>query len=281
MAHPTARRWLSKQLLESDMSLAPSSVPTRPVALVTGARRGIGRAIALGLAQSGFDVALADLTLSDELRSAAAQVAGLGVRGVALKGDLADLGSHAPLLDAAEQALGRIDCLVNNAGVSVLSRGDLLDVTPEAYDHCLDINTRGTFFLTQAFAKRLLSSGAGAHHRSIVTITSSNAQAVSIQRGEYCVSKAALSMVSSLFAVRLGGQGIGVYEVVPGLVETEMSLASKARYDAEIERGWLVNPRWGRPEEVAKVVATLAQGLLPYTVGQAIKVDGGMLIHRY
>lgn len=162
----------------------------------------------------------------------------------------------------------------------MLSRGDLLDVTPEAYDHCQDINTRGTFFLTQAFAKRLLARAPGPHHRSIVTITSSNAQAVSIQRGEYCVSKAALSMVSSLFAVRLGGEGIGVYEVVPGLIETEMSSVSKSRYDADIERGWLVNARWGRPEEVARVVSTLAQGLLPYTVGQAIKVDGGMLINR-
>ena len=148
-------------------------------------------------------------------------------------------------------------------------------------DHCLQINTRGTFFLTQAFARRLLQRPATAAHRSIVTITSSNAQAVSIQRGEYCVSKAALSMVSALFAVRLGAAGVGVYGVIPGLIDTEMSSVSKSRYDADIERGWLVNPRWGRPQEVARAVSTLAQGLLPYTVGQQIKVDGGMLINRY
>ena len=264
----------------------PSATLSRPVALVTGARRGIGRAIALRLAATGFDVALSDITLSDELQAVADEVSALGGRAATLACDLADVQSHGRLLDAAEAALGPLACLVNNAGVSVLVRGDLLDVTPEAYDHCLRVNTRGTFFLTQAFARRLLARApshppASGPHRSIVTITSSNAQAVSVSRGEYCVSKAALSMVSNLFAVRLGEAGIGVYEVMPGLIETEMSSVSKARYDAEVERGWLVLPRWGQPEEVGRVVATLAQGLLPYTVGQAIRVDGGMLINRY
>jgi NAD(P)-dependent dehydrogenase (short-subunit alcohol dehydrogenase family) len=255
--------------------------PRRSAAIVTGARRGIGAAIALGLGAAGFDVALTDLAPSDELESVAQRIRELGARALTVVGDLADVASHEALLDTAEAGLGPLDCLVNNAGVSVLARGDLLEVTPEAYDHCLRINTRGTFFLTQAFAKRLLLRPAAAGHRSIVTITSSNAEAVSVQRGEYCISKAALSMVSSLFAVRLGEAGIGVYEVVPGLIETEMSSVGKARYDAEIARGWLVNPRWGRPEEVARAVTTLAQGLLPYTVGQRIKVDGGMLINKY
>jgi NAD(P)-dependent dehydrogenase (short-subunit alcohol dehydrogenase family) len=201
--------------------------------------------------------------------------------GVAFAADLADLSAHERLLDDAERALGPLDCLVNNAGVSVLDRGDLLDVTPDAYDHCLNVNTRGTFFLTQAYARRQVRRPAGRAHRSIVTITSSNARAVSVHRAEYCVSKAALSMVSSLFAVRLGGAGIGVYEVQPGLIETPMSSVSKARYDGDISRGWLVDRRWGQPEDVARVVTTLAQGLLPYTVGQRIAVDGGMLIQKY
>jgi NAD(P)-dependent dehydrogenase (short-subunit alcohol dehydrogenase family) len=264
---------------EGGIGAAPAA--RRPAALVTGARRGIGRAIALTLAEAGFDVAITDLAPSPELEDVAARLRDLGARAVAIAGDLADVAAHAALLDTAEAALGPLDCLVNNAGVSVQVRGDLLEVTPEAYDHCLQVNTRGTFFLTQAFAQRLLRRPAASQHRSIVTITSSNAEAVSIERAEYCVSKAALAMVSALFAVRLGAAGIGVYEVVPGLIETEMSAASKPRYDAEIERGWLVNPRWGRPEEVARVVSTLAQGLLPYTVGQRIKVDGGMLINRY
>jgi len=257
------------------------SPPSRPAALVTGARRGIGRAIALTLARSGFDLVLSDLENSDELQQVVDDVKTLGVRAAAVPADLAEVSAHGDFLARAEAAIGRIHCLVNNAGVSAPSRGDLLDVTPEAFDHCLRINTRGTFFLTQAFARGLLNQTETTHHRSIITITSSNAQAVSIRRAEYCVSKAALAMVSSLFAVRLGEQGIGVYEVVPGLIETDMSSVSKAHYDTEIERGWLVLPRWGRPEEVGRTVSTLALGLLPYTVGQAIKVDGGMLIHRY
>lgn len=263
------------------MSSTSCHPPPRPTALVTGARRGIGKAIALALAGSGFDLVLSDLQESDELHEVGDAVKAMGARAAVVRGDIADVPSHADFLDCAEAAAGRLDCLVNNAGVSVLSRGDLLEVTPEAFDHCLHTNTRGTFFLTQAFARRLLDHPAPSHHRSIITITSSNAQAVSVQRAEYCVSKAALSMVSSLFAVRLGEAGIGVYEVVPGLIETEMSSVSKSRYDAEIARGWLVTPRWGTPEEVGRAVSTLALGLLPYTVGQAIKVDGGMLIHRY
>ena len=259
----------------------PHTAARRPVALVTGARRGIGRAIALALADAGYDLAVGDLVDSPELAAVVASVRERGARAVGVVGDIADIGSHDALLDTAEAALGPLDCLVNNAGVSVRLRGDLLDITPEAYDHCLDTNTRGTFFLTQACARRLLPRAANGAHRSIVTITSSNAEAVSVQRGEYCVSKAALSMVSALFAVRLAEAGIGVYEVMPGLIETEMSAASKTRYDAEIARGWLAVPRWGRPEEVARTVATLATGQLPYTVGQRIRVDGGILIHRY
>jgi NAD(P)-dependent dehydrogenase (short-subunit alcohol dehydrogenase family) len=269
----------------STPSRPPGRPPSRPVALVTGAQRGIGRAIALRLAGAGFDLALADVRLSDDLKAVAGQVTALGVRAATFAFDLADVNGHTTLLDAAEAALGPLDCLVNNAGVSVLVRGDLLDVTPEAWDHCLQINTRGTFFLTQAFARRLLARDEAQPkpgvHRSIVTITSTNAQAVSISRGEYCVSKAALAMVSQLFAVRLGEAGIGVYEVQPGLIETEMSAVAKPRYDALVASGWLVQPRWGQPDEVGRVVATLAQGLLPYTVGQAIRVDGGMLIHKY
>lgn len=248
---------------------------------MTGAQRGIGRAIALALGKTAFDLVLSDREETEALHRVADEARQAGARTAVLAADIADVPGHETLLDRAEAAAGPLHCLVNNAGVSVLARGDLLDVTPTAYDHCLQVNTRGTFFLTQAFARRLLAHPPGPHHRSIVTITSSNARSVSIERGEYCVSKAALSMVSALFAVRLGGAGIGVYEVQPGLIDTGMSAVSRARYDAEIERGWLVQPRWGHPEEIGLVVSTLAQGLLPYTVGQVIRVDGGMSINKY
>jgi NAD(P)-dependent dehydrogenase (short-subunit alcohol dehydrogenase family) len=251
-------------------------------ALITGARGGIGRAIALALAGEGFDVAVCDLALSGDLESVARQAAAKGVTAQAIAGDISDLAAHERLLDEAESAIGPLTCLINNAGVSVMSRGDLLDVTSESYDRCQSVNTRGTFFLTQAFARRLLARDRdpGLHH-AIVTISSANAIAVSIARGEYCVSKAGVSMVSKLFAARLADHGIGVYEIQPGFIETAMTAPSKAKYDALIDQGLTVIKRFGTPEEVGRIAATLALGLLPYTSGQAIQADGGLLTVRY
>jgi NAD(P)-dependent dehydrogenase (short-subunit alcohol dehydrogenase family) len=251
-------------------------------ALVTGAAGGIGRAIAEALAEAGFAVAVHDREPSAVLDKAAAAVAARGAAVVALAADLADLATHEELLGAAEAALGPLTTLVNNAGVSVLSRGDLLDVSVDSYDRCQAVNTRGTFFLTQAFARRLLALAAPEGvQRSIVTITSANAVGVSINRGEYCVSKAGLSMASRLFAARLGGVGIGVYEIQPGVIETTMTAPSMASYRARIEDGLTVIPRVGQPAEVARVVVTCATGGLPYTVGQAIRVDGGLVESRF
>jgi NAD(P)-dependent dehydrogenase (short-subunit alcohol dehydrogenase family) len=140
---------------------------------------------------------------------------------------------------------------------------------------------RGTFFLSQAFAKRLLAQPQKLVHRSIINISSANVSAVSIARGEYCVSKAAVSMTSKLFAARLSNEGIGVYEIQPGFIETDMTAPAKAKYDKMIEEGLTVIKRFGQPEDVARVASTMAQGLLPYTVGQAIQVDGGLLTVRY
>ena len=249
-------------------------------ALVTGARRGIGRAIALALADGGFDVAVMDVAPSDELSAVAAEISAKGRKATAVAGDISNIDDHTRVLDEAEAAIGPLTTLVNNAGVSVMSRGDLLDVTAESYDRCLDINTRGTFFLTQAFARRLLNVKTDAH-RSIVTVSSANAVAPSINRGEYCVSKAGVSMVSKLFAARLGDDGIGVYEIQPGFSETDMTAPSKARYDGLIEGGLTVIRRWGKPEEVARIAVTLASGLLPYTTGQIIQADAGLLTVRY
>lgn len=249
-------------------------------AVVTGARRGIGRAIALALADAGFNVAVVDLERTDELIAASREIAAKGRRSVAVAGDIARIESHRALLDEAESVLGPLTTLINNAGVSVMNRGDLLDVTPESYDRCLDVNTRGTFFLTQEFARRLLKVKTP-EHRSIVTVSSANAVAPSIARGEYCVSKAGVSMMSKLFAARLSNDGIGVYEIQPGFIETDMTAPSKAKYDALIEGGLTVIKRFGTPEEVARIAVTLATGLLPYTTGQIIQADAGLLTVRY
>ena len=250
----------------------------RQRAFVTGARRGIGRAIALALAGGGFDVAVNDVADSEELRATVGELSAHGVKSIAVIGDISDLASHRAMLEKAEAALGPLTTLVNNAGVSVFNRGDLLDVSPESYDRCLNVNTRGTFFLTQEFAKRLKPS---TNHRSIVTISSANAIGVSISRGEYCISKAGVSMMSKLFAARLSNDGVGVYEIQPGFIETDMTAPSKAKYDKLIDEGLTVIKRFGTPEEVGRIALTLAQGLLPYTTGQIIQADAGLLTVRY
>ncbi len=250
------------------------------VAIVTGAQRGMGKAIALALADNGFDVAVVDLEITPALKEVETNLLAKGVKAVALACDISNIEHHKTMLEAAETALGPVTTLVNNAGVSVKSRGDLLDVTPDAYDFCLNINTRGTFFLTQRFAKRVRDSVTPCH-RSIITITSANASAVSIARGEYCISKAGASMMSKLFAARLSDEDIGVYEIQPGFIDTDMVAPAKAKYDALIENGMTVIKRFGTPAEVGRIVVTLATGLLPYTSGQAIQADGGLLTVRY
>lgn len=256
---------------------------TRPVALVTGAQRGIGRASAVALAKAGFDIAVNDLGPGPALDETASLVEAEGAAAAAIAGDIADLDGHEALLEAVDDRLGRHDCLVNNAGVSAFERGDLLNVSRESYDHCLDINLRGTFFLTQAFARRLFYSTRpdGGVHRSIITISSANAVAPSVNRGEYCISKAGLSMMVKLFALRLAEVGVGVYEIRPGVIETDMTAPVKADYSARIEAGLTPIPRWGQPEDIAQTVATMAQGLLPFTVGEAVHVDGGLVLPRF
>lgn len=256
----------------------------RPVAIVTGAARGIGRACALALGAAGFNVVLADLPAGADgpLGDVERECCGLGVEAAAVAVDVARLDQHAHLIAAATGRWGRLDCLVNNAGVGVMQRGDVLDVTVESFDRCIGVNTRAVFFLSQAVARHMLSQGEiGGQHRSIVNITSSNAVAVSIARGEYCVSKCASSMTTRVFAVRLAGAGIGVYEVRPGIIETDMTLPVKDRYDRAIAEGLVPAMRWGYPADVASTARCMAEGKLVYTVGQAVTVDGGLTVPRF
>jgi NAD(P)-dependent dehydrogenase (short-subunit alcohol dehydrogenase family) len=245
------------------------------VALVTGARRGIGRAIALRLAASGFDVAVNDVAADAEGEAVVADIEAMGRRAMLAPLDIAAIDGHAAMLDRIEAALGPVGCLVNNAGVSVLNRGDLLDASEESWDRCLDINLKGTFFLTQQVARRMLVKP-GEGPRSIVTISSISAEVVSTSRGEYCIAKAGLAMLTKLFALRLAESGIGVYEVRPGIIRTSMTEGSAARLDQLIEDGISPIRRWGEPADVAEAVAVLAEGRLPFTVGQVVTVDGGL-----
>jgi 3-oxoacyl-[acyl-carrier protein] reductase len=256
----------------------------RPTAIVTGAIRGIGRACAIALAKAGFNILLNDLPAQDDSSFSQALVEEIresGVESMFFGRDVGDIDQHSSLLEAAHSRWGRIDCLVNNAGVGVAKRGDLLEVTSESFNRCIRVNTKAVFFLSQTVARHMLQGGEiGGQHRSIINITSSNAVAVSISRGEYCVSKCASSMITRLFAVRLAPEGIGVYEVRPGIIETEMTRPVKDRYDALIGEG-VPAKRWGFPDDVAATVCSMAEGRLRYTVGQAVAVDGGLTIPRF
>jgi 3-oxoacyl-[acyl-carrier protein] reductase len=257
---------------------------TKPTAVVTGALRGIGRECAIALAKSGFNVLLNDLAIADNAvlsQQLVAEIGDSGTESMFFACDVADLQQHMPLIDAAAARWGRIDCLVNNAGVGVAKRGDLLEVTSESFDHCIRVNTKAVFFLSQAVARHMLKQGKiGGQHRSIINITSSNAAAVSISRGEYCVSKCASSMTTRLFGVRLAAEDIGVYEVRPGIIDTDMTRHVKDKYDAVIADS-VPARRWGFPADVAVTVCSMAEGRLTYTVGQAITVDGGLTIPRF
>lgn len=257
----------------------------RPVAIVTGSFRGIGRACAQELARAGFNLLLNDRE-NDENREIAPRIerelADLGADSLPLLGDVAHLDLHQAMVDAAIARWGRVDCLVNNAGVPARRRDDLLDVEPESFDECFRVNTRAVFFLSQAVARQmLLSASQCGSHRSIINITSSNAKAVSVTRGEYCVSKAASSMTTKLFAIRLASAGIGVYEVRPGIIETDMTRPAKAHYDKVIGEHLVPAERWGHPVDVASTVVCMAEGRLPYTVGQTITVDGGFIMPHF
>src|SRR6266851_329070 len=248
----------------------------RGVALVTGAARGIGYAIASALAAQGFDVALASLEAQGPpLDSFAA----CGRRARYYAFDLADLERHEALLDQVERDLGVPACLVNNAGVTSLVRDDLLALTPASFDRCVAVNLRGTFFLTQATAKRMLAAESSGRTRTIVTISSANAEIVGESRGDYCMTKAALAMMNKLFASRLADAGIASFEVRPGIIRTDMTAPAAERYDPFINSGGVPQRRWGRADDIGLAVATLACGGLPYATGIHIDVAGGMQLH--
>jgi len=254
-----------------------------PIAFVTGARRGIGRGIAQALAGAGFDVVVNDLLDDAATRETLAAIGANGRRAAFVQGSIADLPAHAELVAAAFGAFGTVDCLVNNAGIQVKVRGDLLDVTPESFDEILAVNLRGTFFLTQAVAKRMLAEhrSAGDPPRSIVTISSANARLVSLNRAEYCFAKTGLAMLSQLFALRLAAADVACYEVRPGVIRTDMTAVAKDRYDKLIAEGLTPIRRWGEPEDVGRTVAALAQRSLPFNTGDAFHVDGGLHIKTF
>lgn len=255
----------------------------KPVAVVTGGRQGLGRGCAKALAERGFDIVVVDLHDDDTAQSTLADLQAMGARAAFLQADISDIDDHAALAQRAWDAFGRIDCLVNNAGVAPIALADVLTLTPEAFDHNLGINLRGNMFFAQAVARLMTDAEAGDAYRSMVFITSIAANHVSVAIPEYCVSKAALSMVSGLFALTLAGHGIQVHEVRPGFIRTAMTTegegAPTEAIEAHIAAGEVPMNRWGEEGDVGRTVAMLASGDLPFSVAHPVFVDGGYGIH--
>lgn len=252
----------------------------RPIALVTGGNRGIGAGIVRALARRGCDVVIADIAETADTATTRSEAERLGARTAFVAADIADLAQHARIVEAAWALGGRLDTLVNNAGVSVDRRGDVLEMTPQSFDRVMGVNLRGTFFLTQAVARRMLQEAAGTAHRSIVTISSVNAVIASPERAEYCFAKTALAMMTKVFALRLASAGIMCYEVRPGIIRTDMTKVASERYDKLIGEGIAPLARWGEPDDIGRTVATLAAGELAFCTGEAIHVDGGLALQR-
>lgn len=247
-------------------------------ALVTGASRGIGRAIAIALAGAGHDVAVnfaRNQSAADEVKR---QIEAVGRTAHLIQADISDSDDRQRLVDEAIRAMGRIDLLVNNAGVAPEVRADILDASEQSFDRMIGINLKGPYFLTQLVARRMVEQKV---HGKIVTISSVSAYTASTNRGDYCVSKAGLSMMTALYASRLAEHGIGVFEIRPGVIETDMTGPVKAKYDKLIfEQDLTPQKRWGRPEDVARAVVAIATDLLPFSTGEVINVDGGFHLRR-
>ena len=252
------------------------------VALVTGASRGIGRAIALALAECRFDLVVNYRSDQEAARSVGDKATRIGIRAEICQADISEKEGQSKLIDFIKAQFGRIDVLVNNAGVAPTAREDMLNASEESFDRLISINLKGPYFLTQRIAQWMIAQR---QHLAeimpiIINISSISAYASSTHRAEYCISKAGLSMMTQLFADRLAEFGIPVFEIRPGIIATDMTSGVEEKYDQLIAEGLTPIRRWGRPEDVAKAVTAIVQGYLPFSTGEVINVDGGFHLRR-
>lgn len=262
-------------------SLSPS-LNMKKVAFITGGSRGIGLGIAEHLAKAGFDLAINGMRQVESVLEVLENLKTFGGDVIYCPGDIASTSARAAMLAQVKAHFGRLNVLVNNAGVAPKERRDILEATEESFQYVLSTNLQGAYFLTQAAANWMIAQKAETPDFTgcIVTISSISATVASVNRGEYCVAKAGLSMMTQLFAARLGAYDIPVYEVRPGVIKTDMTAGVTDKYDRLIEGGLTVQNRWGFPDDVGKAVAALARGDFPYSTGQVIMVDGGLTLPR-
>lgn len=252
------------------------------VALITGGSRGIGFGIAKQLAENGFSIAINGVRPITDVKDVIEDLKKTGSEVLYCQGNIASHDDRTRIIKEVKDHYHRLNVLVNNAGIAPRERADILMTSEKSFDEVLGINLKGTYFLTQEIAnwmvdqKRMDTTFSGC----IINITSISATVASVNRGEYCISKAGLGMVTQLFAARLGEFNIPVYEVRPGIISTDMTAGVKEKYDALIEKGLCIQKRWGQPEDVGKAVNALAQGNFPYSTGQVLMVDGGLTVPR-
>ena len=254
----------------------------KKVALITGAGRGIGLGIARCLAAEGCDIVVGDIHPEEDVQGALAELRQAGADVLYCRADVSDADARAAMLAAVRDRFGRLNVLVNNAGVAPTVRADVLEATEESFERLIRINLQGPYFLTQAVANWMVEQQKAdeAFGGCLVNISSISATVASPSRGDYCISKAGVSMATQLWAVRLGEFGIPVYEVRPGIIKTDMTKPVTEKYDKLIAEGLLVQSRWGFPEDIGRAVAMLVRGDLAYSTGQVVMVDGGFSLER-
>jgi len=252
------------------------------VALITGGSRGLGLGIAKQLAADGFAIAINGRRDASDVAAVVQQLQGQGADVIYCQADVAHAVSRQQMIDQIRGAFGRLDVLVNNAGVAPNERADILEASEESFQRLIEINLQGPYFLTQQVARWMIEQRQAGDNFAgvIVNVSSVSAELASINRGDYCISKAGVSMATKLWAMRLAEFGIQVYEVRPGVFRTDMTDAVQQKYDQLLAGGLTLDPRWGDPAELGRAVAMLASGQLSYATGNVLHIDGGMTLPR-
>jgi len=253
-----------------------------PTALVTGGTRGIGLGIAREMAREQFDLAINGRRDESEVIQVLNELRSMGSRVIYVKGDVSKEKDRNQMVSQALVHFGQLNVLVNNAGIAPPERRDILEATEASFDMVMNTNLRGPYFLTQLVAGQMIKQKAAdpSGFYCIINVSSVSASVASVNRGEYCISKAGIAMATKLWAVRLGEFDIPVYEIQPGIIETDMTAGVTEKYDRLFQQGLALQKRWGTPEDVGRVAAAMATGKLPYSTGQVVRVDGGMTIQR-
>jgi len=255
---------------------------TKKTALITGGSRGIGLGIAVELAKAGFNLAINGVREQKTVQPVLDGLKMFGAQVIYAQGNVADKTDRQQIFDTVISEFGHLNVLVNNAGIAPRERKDILEATEDIFDEVLTTNLKGPYFLTQLFANHMVQQKKSNPDfpACIINVSSVSATVASVNRGEYCISKAGIAMATKLWAARLGEFDIPVYEIQPGVIKTDMTAGVTEKYDRLFEQGISIQKRWGTPEDIGKVAAAMATGMLPYSTGQVVLVDGGMTVQR-